>query len=147
MATVAEMLRRVKSVNIDELAMGIIESNKDKIVEKNQAQLEYEGINSKGNKLRRYASNSYAARKQRINGMPGFGVPDLRLTGAFYRGFTINVLSKKEFEITSTDSKTTDLTEKYGEDIFGLIPRKKLQVKTEIMMPQLRKQVKAILKV
>lgn len=42
-------------------------------------------------------------------------------TGAFYAGIFANV-EGDEILIDSTDSKSTKLKRKYGEDIFGLLP-------------------------
>lgn len=140
------MSRRVHSINLDEIGGKIIERTSQRIIDKNQSQLEYTGTDANGRRLRRYASNSYAARKHAINGLPGFGVPDLKLTGAFYKGWKVKVSGNK-FEINSTDPKTPDLIRNYGEDIFGLQPIKKMQYSSETMQPELVKEVKKILKI
>lgn len=146
MATIHEMLRRVKQVDISALAVDIIASSKQELIDKNKSQLMDEGANKQGVKLRRYASNSYAARKNAMNPFPGFGVPDLYRTGAFQSGFRLQLLSKNSFEIMSTDSKSNDLTRKYGKDIFGLSADNKEEYRNETMQPELVKAVKKIMK-
>lgn len=66
----------------------------------------------------RYQSNSYAARKAAINPLPGFGVPDLRLTGEFQRLIDVEAATDV-FDIISKDEKGAALENKYS-DIFGL---------------------------
>lgn len=146
MATIHEMLRRVKQVDITNIAANIVANSKTELIEKNKAQLLDQGINKQGQKLRRYQSNSYAARKHAINPFPGFGVPDLYRTGAFQSGFKLQLLSKNEFEINSSDSKTGDLVSKYGKDIFGLTTDSKAEYSKDTMQPELVKEVKRILK-
>lgn len=146
MATIHEMLRRVRQVDIAEIAVGIIADSKQDLVEKNKAQLLDQGIDKQGQKLKRYASNSYAARKNALNPFPGFGVPDLYRTGAFHRGFKLQLVSKNTFEINSSDSKTGDLVSKYGKDIFGLTTDSKAEYRKETMQPQLVREVKRIMK-
>ncbi len=66
----------------------------------------------------RYQSNSYASRKAAINPLPGFGVPDLRLTGEFQRLIDVEA-AENVFDIISKDEKGAALENKYA-DIFGL---------------------------
>jgi hypothetical protein len=80
-----------------------------------------------------------------MNPLPPFRVPDLHLTGAFYGGMKLDV-SGDSFTITSTDGKTPELVEKYGEDIFGLSEEGAQLVKEEITMPAMRKKAREALK-
>lgn len=146
MATIHEMHRRVKQVNLTKIGASIIADTKPELISKNKEQLLDSGVNKLGQKLRRYQSNSYAARKNRLNPFPGFGVPDLYRTGAFHGGFQLRINSTNTFEIFSTDSKSKDLTEKYGKDIFGLTEEKRNEYHKETMQPELVKAVKQILK-
>lgn len=63
-------------------------------------------------------------------------------TGDFYKGFKIkyNGLSKP-FNIFSTDSKSTDLVDKYG-DIFGLTKDNEKYLNYEIIKPELEEFIK-----
>ena len=77
----------------------------------------YQGLNSEGKKIGRYRNNKYARAKFDMNPLPGLGIPDLKLTGAFYAGFKTEV-TPEIFITSSTDEKNADLTAKY--DPFGL---------------------------
>lgn len=147
MATIHEMNRRMKQVDLSKIAVSIIADSKQELIDKNKEQLLDEGFDRKSKKLKRYASNSYAARKNKLNPFPGFGNPDLYRTGAFHRGFQLKLLTKNSFEIFSTDSKSKDLEKKYGTDIFGLTDQSKKEYSAETMQPQLVREVKKILKV
>jgi hypothetical protein len=57
----------------------------------------------------------------------GFKNPNLLDTGAFQRAIKTTVKGK-EIEFTSTDYKTEKLTEKYGEDIFGLTKESRIDL-------------------
>ena len=77
------------------------------------------GINNKGESiLPRYKSQKYADFKQSLNEFPGNGVPDLFLTGEFYRLIDAEV-GKDVIDIISKDDKGPELENKYP-DIFGL---------------------------
>jgi len=63
--------------------------------------------------------SSYAKFKHEMNREPGLGIADLKLTGAFYNAFYFD---KNELEVSSKDSKTDSLMERYGQYIFKLTP-------------------------
>jgi hypothetical protein len=77
------------------------------------------GLNSEGDKIGEYASDVYASAKARFNPLPGYGVVDLRLHGAFYNGAQAR-LNGNTIEILSVDSKDPKLEAKYGKVIWGL---------------------------
>lgn len=80
------------------------------------------GTSAKGGRLRPYRSPAYAKKKAAMNSLPGYGNPDLKLTGAFYRGIKINITGSK-IRLYSTDQKAPMLLQKYSEDaVFGLTP-------------------------
>lgn len=147
MATLHEMQRRLKTVDLKQIAIGIVADTKPDLIDKNREQLMDEGTDRRNKKLQRYRSNSYAARKNKMNPFPGFGNPDLYRTGAFQRAFQFKLLSKDTFEIYSTDSKAKDLEKKYGTDIFGLTDQSKSEYNKTIMQPQMVQEVKKILKI
>lgn len=104
--------------NTDRIFKGAVLENENFILDANTAQLE-NGKDSFDKLLWEYASDEYARFKQSIGSKAPFGIADLKLTGDFYSGFTL-VVEGNEFRITSTDSKTSDLVSRYGEEIFGL---------------------------
>ena len=147
MTTIHEMLRRVQAVDLQKAGTNIVANTKPELITKNKEQLMDSGVNRLGVKLRKYRSNSYAARKHAINPFPGFGNPDLYRTGAFQQGFKLKLTSSNKFEIYSDDSKSKMLTEKYGSDIFGLTEESKNEYRQEVMHPELVKELKKTLKV
>lgn len=87
----------------------------------NQEQMRI-GKNSKGGKIGRLHSEFYAKEKIDRGGLAPFGDVDLFYTGAFQSAMTLFTDGATYYEIGSTDSKEADLTAKYGQDIFGLMP-------------------------
>lgn len=134
------MISRLKAFDVRETAVEVIRENSDAIVAINQGQLSM-GQKKDGRKVGWYRSEQYAQFKNSMNPLPPFRVPDLRLTGAFYGGMKLDISGDK-FNITSTDSKTPELVEKYGEDIFGLSEESAQMAKEEVTMPAFRKRAR-----
>ena len=143
--TIPELQRRWKTIDIRKAAASIISDNKQQIADLNREQL-MDGFNKEGKKLKKYQSNSYAARKNRMNSAPGLGNPDLYLTGRFHEAMNVKINSKVSYEIFSADSKTSDLTKKYGKDIFGLTEESRDKASTEIINPGLILHIKEVVK-
>ena len=97
-----------------------IVENQEEILDLNTAQLEI-GQDSTGANLDDYEYDSYAKMKKGppYNSKAPLGIPNLRLEGDFYEGFVLKK-DDKDFLITSEDSKTSRLKDKYGDNIFGL---------------------------
>lgn len=145
MATIHEKLRLIKTVDIAKIALAIVVDTKDEILDKNKAQL-LDGIDKTDKKLKTYRSTAYAKKKHARNPFPGFGIADLYDTGAFQQGFKLKILTKNSFDIFSSDSKSSDLTKKYGANIFGLSNESKKEYSKETMQPKLVHEVKSIMK-
>lgn len=79
------------------------------------------GLNSQGRQIGQLRSEEYARYKKNRGGKAPFGVVDLKDEGDFYSKI-IAKLENKFISITSTDSKTQDLEDKYNKngDIFPL---------------------------
>lgn len=121
MGTIAALKRGLAKVDLPRLIVSSIESTADEYIALNQGQLK-RGLDKDGDEITPgYKLIEYAIRKHEQNAAPGFGVPDLFLTGAFYRAFTIRVGFTSIF-VTSLDDKTPKLSQKYGPAIFGLTP-------------------------
>lgn len=96
----------------------ILDSEKDVILDLNrETQLNEQGINSKGKKLKEYRPFTIEIKK--LIGQP-YNRTTLFYSGKFYEGFEIKPLGNYRFDIFSTDSKSLLLEDKYGKDIFGL---------------------------
>lgn len=116
MTTVNDMIARMKSLKIKDVGYQAVTETKEKITDIQREQM-FKGLDADGNKIRRYRNNKYAIAKNAMNPLPGLGVPDLKLTGAFYRGFITDV-TPEIFSTRSTDIKNDELTAKYNP--FGL---------------------------
>lgn len=79
----------------------------------------YTGVDSRGSHLLTYKNKYYARKKNEMNPIPGYGNPDLRLTGAFYNAMKADVNSEG-LTVYSTDQKAGMLEAKYGKSIFTL---------------------------
>jgi hypothetical protein len=120
----------------------VYEQTKESLADLNAVQL-LQGQSAKGKNLKSYANEEYAAYKNRLNPLPGYGNPDLRLTGAFYQGIRAE-FSGGRLQITSTDSKTTDLQKKYGdENMFGLSEKFRNEHVKENIEPVFKKEIEA----
>jgi len=116
---IQQLRDKLASVTIDEQEQNIlriIRDNQSYLVDLNTGQL-LQGVDSDSLPLHpAYRSKSYAEFKLSLNPL---GVVDLKLTGAFYQGFFIDV-SRFPLMFDSTDEKAGELKAKYGEAIFGL---------------------------
>lgn len=139
--TIHELKLRWSKIDVKRAAISIIAERKEDIIDKNREQL-MDGFNKDKRKLKKYASPSYAAKKNRRNPSPGYGNPDLYDKGNFQQAMKLNIQSTNLYEITSSDSKTSDLKKKYGAEIFGLTTDNKEDVKYEIINPGLVTYIK-----
>jgi hypothetical protein len=76
-----------------------------------------------------------------MNPKPGFGTPDLRLTGEFYSEFTLPQQTDF-FQFGSNDPKTRFLVDRYGRNIFGLSDKSKNQYINDIFYQKFMAAVK-----
>lgn len=108
--------------NYDNKIERIVYQNKEQIIDLNREnQLFDMGIDSNGKNLLEYSQATISIKIQKKQPIDRTTLFD---TGEFYKGFFIKFNpSNYTLEIWSSDKKTTKLIEKYGKDIFGLIPK------------------------
>lgn len=147
MATIHEMLRRARSIDLQAIGVSVIVDTKDAFIDLNKSQLMDKGEDKNSKKLKSYRSASYARKKNQRNPFPGLGTPDLFATGAFQNAFQLKINSKNSFDIFSSNSKSSDLQKKYGAAIFGVSDPNKQEYADEYMQPALVREVRKILKV
>lgn len=135
--TVNQFRSKLAAVNVGEVSFESVNETRETIAEIQKGQM-YKGLNGEGKKIGRYRSNKYARAKSSMNPLPGLGIPDLKLTGAFYAGM-ITKVDPETFVTTSTDSKNEALTQKY--DPFGLDAQSKIEY-AEKLRPVLVKNAK-----
>jgi len=133
--TVFDYMQNVKKVinDLPRETEKILKTKEETILDLNRDDQLFDlGINSDGGKLREYKASTVSIK--RSQGKP-FNRTTLFDTGAFTNAFKIKI-NFPNFSIFSTDSKSSDLQDKYGSNIFGLTEenqRKTNQlIKTEI---------------
>lgn len=121
MADALDLLEDLEFLNLDNIAIGIMEANDDVMVELNKDQL-HQGLNSEGGLIgdyKAYRNAVYAFEKYRMNPEPGLGNPDLNLSGDHYAAMYAKVRGN-DYEQGSTDEKSRKLERKYSEGKAGI---------------------------
>lgn len=129
-------------MDISEVIQTAVSNTLDDLNEENKKQL-FEGYDKTGEKItRKYRNNKYARVKNEMNPLPGLGVPDLKLTGAYYRGRKAT-LSGDVITVTSSDEKAEELEAKYP-DINGLGGQFKKEYQVNSLSPEINKGITAV---
>lgn len=116
--TIVSLYEKVQAMNTDVIIEEAIEETAGSITEENKKQM-LAGKTASGAVIGEYRNELYAEVKNRMNPLPGFGVPDLKLTGSFQSKMGTNVIGDSIIT-ESTDTKNQKLREKYGDGIFIL---------------------------
>jgi len=116
----------------------IVNNHKGQLIDLNQSQL-LSGRNSRGEELGQYRSASYAALKNRLNPLPGYGVWDLRLSGDLYRAMFIEADS---FPVT-IDSSDIKADKFRDASPFGLEVKNKNEFREEIK-PEIQEYYRSV---
>ena len=119
--TVTEFLRRLEGLNIDRAVKIVIGETRELIIIKNQEQM-LQGIRSDDSEITPPYTCFTRIKKKEKGRNPD--IVTLYDTGDFYRTMFLDVGSDM-LEIESTDWKSSELQEKYGEEIFGLTDESK----------------------
>jgi hypothetical protein len=117
--------------NLSKEADKAIDNNLSTMRDLNVEQME-QGLNSDGKQIGLLRSEPYARAKKATGGVAPFGIPDLKLTGDFHAG-TFAKKQGQSLQFGSTDSKTGELTSKYGKEIFGLTDKNKTTTTDQIL--------------
>ncbi|HEX5150058.1 MAG TPA: hypothetical protein VFW07_01350 [Parafilimonas sp.] len=119
MATVDQIIlvfNRLQA-NLEQLINNTIEETKNSLTDDIKAQL-YAGTDATGNKITpRYRNVRYAKKKAFLNPRPGLFTPDLKLTGALYKGLFALVYEENLLFSSNVDYAGL-LEKKYGIKIF-----------------------------
>lgn len=144
MGTIAEMYRRVKMLNLPREVQQIIKDTKPDIVLLQQQQL-YEGRNADNRPITPfYAAETIRIKTTERNPPQPVDRVTLKDTGAFYSKIKVTNVTKESFEVKSSDKKNGELTDRYGEDIFGMnLPSRILYV-NEHFFPKLKQYIEQI---
>lgn len=82
-----------------------------------------------------YKSESYAVLKESMNPLAG-GAVDLMFTGAFLDAMIVKRISDNKYYFVSSDMKSPELTQEYGEGIFGLNQEKFDEFQVNVLAPK-----------
>ena len=149
MAVLEKYYRQIDEIDrgLEAEAYKILVETQEIITALNTGQL-HEGKTPEGRKLTpKYSWVRYARAKNELNPLPGFGTPDLKVTGDFYSEFYLTA-KNQEFELHSSDFKTEFLEKNYGKDnIFGLTAKNNKIVNYEIVLPRLLEWVLSKIKI
>jgi hypothetical protein len=138
--TIKGLRDKIQKVDVDQVIETSMEEVSPLMSDRQRGQM-IEGVNKKGAKIGRYRNAAYARKKNQMNPIPGFGIPDLLLTGAFYRGIYTEVRGSRVI-IDSTDEKAPKLVKQYGEEIFGLNKSTKVEFIREDLRPVFMREIK-----
>ena len=117
MATLARTVKKIKAFDFERAILNIVSFNDKKALNLNRdIQLFAEGSDAEGNLLQSY--HPITIEYKEMVGQPTDRTT-LRDTESFHNSFFLDA-SKFPLRISATDSKTGELMDKYGEDIFGL---------------------------
>lgn len=159
MGTITDTLQCLEQLKVRTIARRVFEKNSKAMVLMNMGQL-FIGKNSKGENLRPYApwkmedGTEYADFKEELNPRPGWGNPDLKLTGSFYKGMFAKLEGDNIIQ-DSTDKKSEWLKKHYdGDDselpldgesnIFGLTDENHVHFVQEVYYPDFKKEIQAV---
>lgn len=113
----------------------IAKNNKKKLLDYIRIkQLFEKGIDGLGNELLPYKPFTVAVKRSQGKDP---NIVTLEDTGAFYRGFDLLVTDQYSLGVFSRDSKTPELVEKYGADIFTYTAENIKEIESEIFIKQL----------
>ena len=120
--TIDEMIDAVKKIKVKKFAREAMAKHLPVVEEMNRQQ-PMRGEDANGDGFLSYAWDDYAEMKERRNPVPGFGRPDLRLTGAFHRSIKAKLDASTAILITASDKKAPWLEDHYKPaEIYGLQP-------------------------
>jgi hypothetical protein len=117
MTTIAGMRRRWEGLNTRDVAEESIDATREQLADTQRDQMLH-GLRADGKPIGKYRNPAYAAMKNAMNPLPGYGNMDWRLTGQLHADIFIDV-REGSFVITSGNEKTTELVEAFG-DPFGI---------------------------
>jgi hypothetical protein len=113
------MKRRLQGLDVQAAAESSMMETAQDFIDLNTQQM-YEGKDSQDEQIQpTYKRPRYARVKNQMNPTPGYGVPDLKLSGDFYKGYTLKVDGDQVIEDSDVDYAKY-LTERYGVKIWGL---------------------------
>jgi hypothetical protein len=143
MGRILPLLEKMRALDTDAVIQDGLTETKEPFEKLNKEQM-YAGKTNDGNTISpTYRNKRYALAKADMNQLPGIGIPDLFLTGAFYNAIDAEV-GNGVIDIISKDEKGPALENKYP-GIFGLGTIYKQQYQKEFLGPLVRQKISSII--
>ena len=122
--TAAALIQVLKGVKVAKIAVKAVKQTQTEYLNiQTQKQMLY-GIDATGNKISpSYTTAAYSRQKQRFNPRPGYGIPDLRMSGDLYEETKFIKVDETQIEIESKVPYAKYVESRYGSDIYGLSPK------------------------
>jgi hypothetical protein len=121
MGSLTKLITNLQNLNVIQVAADSLSEHTEQMADLNREQL-MQGVDSSGGKIvpkyapfRMQTGEFYAEMKNKMNAAPGFGTPDLKLTGSFHKSIKYQV-NKTDVESISQDPH--NLESKYSNGIF-----------------------------
>lgn len=148
MSGITSLIERLQSVNMDEIVADAMYNTQQRLADSQRNQM-LEGLAGDGKKIGKYKSKEYAAMKNQLSPLAGFGNVDLKLEGPFqFEIFAIVDEGGKSVLFGSADtsgtkdadgfsiSKVDKLENQYGQRIWGLSPLFAKKYSTNSLAPE-----------
>lgn len=140
MQTIKGLLRKVKAFDTDKAIDATFEKTTTDLEVFNRQQM-YAGYDKTGEKFtKKYAAGSYAKKKNKMNALPGYGTPDLYLSGAYQKAITVEY-SKGVLTTMSTVDYAKYVEPRYTP--YGLGGKFKREFIAEKLRPQMQREITA----
>lgn len=120
MATIEQLYEAFSKVKLREDLPDIILENGTAMAELVEGQLQQGKTAASVSITPSYANQYYAKKKFTMNSLPGYGIPDLKLTGDYYQGIGVAIKSEDEYDIESDVDYAGKLNEQYGDETLAL---------------------------
>jgi hypothetical protein len=147
MGTVRGFLNSTKRAraSLDSDVQTAIKLVEDQLIDLNTEEQLFKGIGTDGKIIGRYSR----ATEEITRGMSGIGFPkkagepfNFYDTGAVFKGMAYRFKNGDRLELFTTDSKMSELEEKYGNKLFGLTIENTQEFNYKILLPVLRGFIK-----
>lgn len=138
MAGMFALLDRLDKVELNPIIILCLETSKYEWLGLNRGQL-HDGQDNTGHlQSPDYASEKYAEYKNQSNPVPGFGVPDLFITGDYYNSIQMTV-NASQYNITTYSQGVSyaPKIEKKWDRNYGLDPENTAYFSAEILKPKI----------
>lgn len=142
MGTIDELFEAVSKLRLRDELPEMIRETGGEIAKKVEAQMQ-KGQLSTGEKITpKYSNDYYAKIKASMNPMAGFGTPDGKLSGDYYRGMGVAIISDDEYAIESDVPYSHNPSlEQYGDNFTRLSEESKDEYCQETLLPKIQAYV------